>query len=115
MAAIHNITIEQGATYRLSAVWKDASNVAVNLTGYTARMMVRRKYTDAAPLLTFTTENGAIVLGGAAGTVEVTGLATLTDDLPTKPCVWDIELVSPTGFVKRLLEGVAVVTPEVTK
>lgn len=115
MAAVHNITIEQGATFRLSAVWKDANNALINLTGYTARMMVRRTYKDAAPLLTFTTENGAIVLGGAAGTVEVTGLATLTDDIPAKPCVWDIELVSPTGFVKRLLEGVAVVTPEVTK
>ena len=115
MAAVHNITIEQGATYRLSAVWKDAGGTPINLTGYTARMMVRRKYSDPAPLLTFTTENGAIVLGGALGTVEVTGLATLTDDLPVKPCVWDIELISPTGFVKRLLEGSATVTPEVTK
>ena len=42
MAAVYDITIEQGATFRLSLVWKDSSNVPVNLTGYTARMQVRR-------------------------------------------------------------------------
>jgi len=115
MAADYPITIEQGATFRLSAVWKDGTGTPVNLTGWTARMMVRRRYSDVTPLLTFTTENGAIALGGTAGTVEVTGLATLTDDVPAKPCVYDLELASPTGFVKRLLEGAAIVTPEVTK
>lgn len=114
MAAIHPITIEQGATFRLSLIWK-SGGVPVDITGWTARMMVKRRYGDTAPLLSFTTENGAIVLGGAAGTVEVTGLATLTDDIPAKPGVWDIELESPTGYVKRLLEGPAVITPEVTR
>lgn len=115
MAAVHPIKIEQGATFRLSLIWEDASNTPVNLTGWTARMQVRRNYKADVPLLTFTTENGAIALGGSAGTIEVTGLATLTDDVPAKLCVYDLELQSPTGFVKRLLEGTALVTPEVTR
>jgi hypothetical protein len=114
-AATHNITIEQGATFRLSLIWKDSNNTPINLTGYTARMQVRRKYSEPTTLLNFTTENGAIVLGGSAGTIEVTGLATLTDDLPIKPAVYDLELVSGSGFVTRLIEGSVTITPEVTK
>lgn len=115
MAAEHDITIEQGATFQLNLVWRDASNTPIDLTGYTARMQVKRRYADTTPLLNFTTENGAITLGGTNGTVQVVGLATVTDDVPAKVCVYDLELVSPTGFVKRLVQGTAVVTPEVTK
>lgn len=114
-AATHDITIEQGATFRLNLLWKDSTNAPINLTGYTARMQVRRKYNDPTALLNFTTENGAIVLGGSAGTIQVTGLATLTDDLPAKPAVYDLELVSAGGVVTRLVQGSVTITPEVTK
>lgn len=116
VAANHDITIEQGATFQLSLIWKQSTGTPVNLTGYTARMQVRRKYTSETPLLSFTTENGAIVLGGAAGTITVTGMATLTDDLPAPaPGVYDLELVSPSGIVTRLVQGGAFITPEVTR
>lgn len=114
-AATHNIVIEQGATFRLNLLWKDSAGSPVNLTGYTARMQVRRRYNDPDILLNFTTENGAIVLGGAAGTIQVTGLATVTDDIPAKPSVYDLELVSGSGFVTRLIEGSVTITPEVTR
>jgi len=114
-AANHDIIIEQGATFRLNLLWKDSLGAPINLTGYTARMQVRRKHSDPTILLNFTTENGAIVLGGAAGTIAVTGLATLTDDLPAKPSVYDLELVSSGGVVTRLVQGAATITPEVTK
>ena len=116
VAASHDIIIEQGATFRLQLVWKDNAGVAINLTGYTARMQVRKKYNSDLPLLSFTTENGAITLGGAAGTIVVEGLATLTDDLPAPSGgVYDLELVAPSGFVTRLVEGAVTITPEVTK
>lgn len=114
-AATHDIVIEQGATFRLNLLWKDSSDVPINLTGYTARMQVRRKHADPTILLNFTTENGAIALGGAAGTIQVTGLATLTDDVPAKPGVYDLELVSAGGVVTRLVQGSVTITPEVTR
>lgn len=114
-AATHDILIEQGATFRLSLVWKDSLGAPINLTGYTARMQVRHKITDAAPLLTFTTANGAITLGGSAGTIEVVGSATSTDVLTVKSGVYDLEMVAPTGEVTRLIEGSATITPQVTR
>jgi hypothetical protein len=114
-AETHNITIEQGATFRLNLVWKDSGGTPINLTGYTARMQVRRKHTSPdPPLLTFTTENGAITLGGALGTIAIVGLATLTDDVDIKSGVYDLELVSGTE-VTRLIEGAVTITPEVTR
>lgn len=114
-AETHNITIEQGATFTLSLVWRDSDNALIDLTGYTARMQVRKTHRSDTVLLNFTTANGAITLGGAAGTIEVEGLATLTDDVDARTGVYDLELEDSTGFVTRLIEGSVVIKPEVTR
>lgn len=114
-AGLYNITIEQGATFRLSLVWKDGAGSPVNLTGYTARMQVRRSYPDTSTQLNLTTENGGITLGGAAGTIEVVGDATKTDDIAAAKGVYDLELVSASGVVTRLVEGKVTIKPEVTR
>jgi hypothetical protein len=113
-AGQHDITIEQGTTFQMNLVWEYDGD-PIDLTGYTARMQVRRTHRSDSALLTFTTENGAITLGGAAGTIQIVGAASLTDDVPSKPCVYDLEMVSPGGIVTRLIEGTATVTPEVTR
>jgi hypothetical protein len=41
----------------------------IDLTGHTARMEFRAKETDASAVLSLTTANGGITLGGTAGTV----------------------------------------------
>jgi hypothetical protein len=113
-AKIYNITIEQGATFRLNLVWRNPDLTPKDLTGYTARMQVRRRHSDPDILLEFTTENGAIILGGAAGTISIVGLATLTDDVSVKQGVYDLELVNGTD-VDRIVEGSVEITPEVTR
>lgn len=114
-AVNYDITIEQGATFQLNLVWKAPAGTPIDLTGYTARMQVREKVTSTTPLLTLTTENGGIALGGAAGTIAVTAAATLTDDIAVKRGVYDLELVSAGDVVTRLIEGCVTVSPEVTR
>jgi hypothetical protein len=114
-AANYDITIEQGATFQLNIVWKAPNGTPIDLTGYTARMQVREKVSSTATLLSLTTENGGIALGGAAGTIAVTAAATLTDDITTKRGVYDLELVSSGGVVTRLIEGCVTISPEVTR
>lgn len=114
-AAVHNITIEQGATFQMNILWKDSTGTPINLAGYTARMQVRQKYSSPTTLLNFTTENGAIVLGGILGTIAITGAATVTDDLVGKTGVYDLELVSAGGIVTRLVQGSVYISPEVTR
>ena len=114
-AATHNLTIEQGATFMLNLVYKDSTGTPINLSGYSARMQIRRAYTSPSSLATFSTENGRIALGTVSGTIEVTGDAALTSALAAKTAVYDLELVSPVGAVTRLIRGTVTITPEVTK
>lgn len=112
----HNITILQGATLEDVTTWRAGTpSVPVNLTGCTARMQVRRKITDADPLLSLTTENGGITLGGTAGTVTISMSATATAAIDWKGGVYDLEIQFGDGRVRRLLAGSVSVSPEVTR
>lgn len=114
-AAVYDITIEQGATYRLDIVWKDNAGAPINLTGYTARMQVREKVSSETALLDLTSQNGGIVLGGATGAIAIVAAATMTDDITAKRGVYDLELVAPGGVVTRLIGGAVTISPEVTR
>ena len=71
-AGIYTLTIDQGATLSLVLTWKDSSGNLVNLTGYTARATLRPTYSSSTTIISLTTENGRISLGGAAGTITLT-------------------------------------------
>lgn len=114
-AANYDILIEQGATFLLHITYKDSLGVPINLTGFTARMQVRKKYSDTNALLTLTTETGEITLGGAAGTVDLAAPATATEDVTVQCGVYDLELRNAAGVVTRLLQGNVTISPEVTK
>ena len=115
MAAKYKITIYQGETFSKVFTWKtgDPKN-PVDLTGYTARMQIRKKYGSATTLLSLTTENGGIVLGGVTGTITLFISATDASSIDWTSGVYDLELVSAGGIVKRLLQGTIKVSPEVT-
>jgi hypothetical protein len=115
MAGEYHITIEQGATFARTLTWRDGSGSLVNLTGFTARMQVRRTVEDATVILELTTENSGITLGGAAGTITLSASATATAALDAKPAVYDLELVSSGGVVTRLLEGNVIISRNVTR
>ena len=114
-AGAYDITIEQGATFELHIIYETGSPaVPVNLTGWTARMQVRLNYkAPDPPLLNLTTENGGITVG-SAGQIDVVALATLTDPIPSKVCVYDLEIANGTT-VRRIVQGSATVTPQVTR
>jgi hypothetical protein len=113
-ATTYDILIEQGATYSQVITYKD-NGVAVNLTGYTARMQVRATLESASTLVELTTANSRIALGGTAGTISLTISATDTAALTSGRGVYDLELVSGSGIVTRLLQGVATISRNVTR
>ena len=110
-----DFTIEQGATFNLLLTWK-INDVAVNLTGYSARLQARVDVEDTETILSLTTDaNGGITLGGALGTISLDRTATQTAVLQTGEFVYDLELQSGGGQVTRLVQGQLTVSAEVTR
>lgn len=114
-AGTHNITVEQGATFTLSAVYKDSAGAVVDLTGYTARMQIRKRKSTTTTLSDSTTANGEIAITALSGLVVVTIPAATTADFEGKTAFYDLELEDAAGTVTRLLEGVVTISKEVTR
>lgn len=109
----YNMICPQGATFAKQLTYA-IDESPVNLIGYAARMQVREKHTSKTPLINLTTENGGMLLGGEAGTIDLYITDENTANFPAKDYVYDLELIS-SGEVYRLLEGKFIVTPEVTR
>ncbi len=107
--------ILQGATFSKTIVWKDSNEVAVNLTGYSARMQVRKNINSPDVIVELSTSNGSIALGGSAGTVTLSLSAVQTSAIAAKAGVYDLELTSADGTVTRLLSGIIEFSKEVTR
>lgn len=116
-AARLDIKIEQGATYDFTATVR-SGGAYMDLTGYTARMSIRKHPESATALIALVSPAVAgtgIDLGGVAGTVRVQIAAVDTAALDFFIAYYDLEIVSAAGKVTRLLEGRVTLSREVTK
>ena len=105
-AGYHHFIIEQGATFGQTLTLKDSSDTLINLTGYTsAEMDLRETPESSSEVLTLTTANSRIALGGAAGTVTLSISAADTANLTAGDGVFDLEVVDGSSRVYRILEG----------
>jgi hypothetical protein len=109
MSGKYNIVAEQGATFNLNFTVQ-IDGVALNLTGYTFAMQVRRSTSATTTLINITSATMTSV-----GHVSATVTATTMAAVPAGRWVYDIELTSSGGQVTRILEGRFIVTPEVTQ
>ena len=113
MSAKHEILIQQGADFNLEINWKDGDNVPIDLTGATGRMQVRPNVNSATTLLDLTSE--ITFPDPTQGEISINVSNTVTTNLLPGRHVYDLEIVESSGKVTRLLEGVARITPEVTR
>lgn len=123
LAGIYNITCQAGSTFGRTLTFKypdptssplDPTYLPWNLTGYTARMQVRRTIDSSTVLISLTTENGRITLSGASGIIELDISATDTSTI-TSSGVYDLEIIGSNGIVSRILQGDFTLSPEVTR
>ncbi len=111
----YDIEIIQGQTLVRAVLWKDADGEPVDLTGYSARMQIRRSKSSSDVLFELTTANGRIAIDGAAGKVTLTFTAEESAAFTWRRGVYDLELEAGDGVVRRLLEGAVEVNREVTR
>ena len=74
--ASYDFTAGQGETFDRTVTWK-IDDAAVNLTGYTARMQIRKTHRSASSVVSLTQSSG-LTLGGSAGTIRIVISATAT-------------------------------------
>lgn len=110
--ATRNFAIHQGSTDALALVWK-RDGVAVDLTGYSARMQLRYSASDAAPVTEFSTVNGKIVLT-ALGQITVHLDAATTAALAAATYVYDLD-VTTGADTRTLIAGTITIGREVTR
>jgi hypothetical protein len=130
IAGVYNLTIEQGSTFgRLISV--EQPDLATDptgqtfenfdLSGFTARMHIRRTIDTATPMITLTTENGRIainpsVVGDATKNNEISLSITAADTATiTTSGVYDLEIISTGGTVSKVIRGDVTLIPEVTR
>lgn len=114
LAGIYNFTCEQGSTFtRVITLYEPDGTTPYDLTGYTARMQVRRETEESSVLVELTTANGRIVLGGEEGTITLSLGASTTASLDDDG-VYDLEIVSGAN-VHKVLKGVFRLDYEVTR
>jgi hypothetical protein len=109
--AKYKMRARQGQTFNRVFTWS-VNDTPINLTGYSARMQVRRRPSsasavvlDAGQYLTLGTTNGQVTLNIPASVLEEIAPATY---------VYDLELDNG-GTVTTLLAGTFQVDPEVTR
>lgn len=114
MAETLNFVCDQRANF--SEVWTwytdTARTTAMNLTGYTAVMEVRNA--AGTLIITLSTANSRIALGGAAGTITLTIDDADTDGLTAGVYHYDLMLTSSGGVQTRLVKGTFTVDAAVT-
>lgn len=110
----YNMVCPQGSTFNQVMTYS-INAVPVNLSGHTARMQVRERHSSVSTELSLTTANGGIVLGGISGTITINISATASSAIIPKEYVYDLEIVSGSSVVTRIIEGKFIVTPEVTR
>ncbi|MCY1167578.1 hypothetical protein D9M73_75460 [compost metagenome] len=118
-APIHNFTgdyeLNQGSAISVPFLYTDPAGAIVDLTGYTARMQVRAGIGSAVVLLELTTENGGLVIDGAAGKLTMVITEALAEGFTWRRGVYDIELVPASGEGFRFVQGEIEISPEVTR
>lgn len=107
-----NLDVDQGATFDKLWAWK-LDGQPVNLTGCTAWAQSRPDVHSSTVLLSMTTENGRIILGGSAGTVKI--LIADEDTASLRTGTYDLFVGFPAGNSVCLMAGNITVTPRVTR
>ena len=110
--AVFNMNVDQGMTYSRRFVWKINRN-PVNLTSYTASLIIGTTSGYQRGLTLTSAVNGGIVLGTIDGSIEVTLSPAQTAALRAGSHSYALELASPSGVKTRILRGTLINSPRV--
>jgi hypothetical protein len=111
MAAWTELFIEQGATFNnIIYLTDDISNANINLASYVVRSQIRR-HPEAANA---TADIQCVITDNANGIIAMSMNAATTSTIKKGRYFFDVEMEGG-GIVTRILQGIVVVDPQITK
>jgi len=110
MATITNLYIDAGADYSIIVTANQSNGDPLNLTGYTVKSQIRKSYASSTAY-DFT----ATVYSEVAGKIRLLLTAAQTSAIKPGRYLYDVEITSAIGEKRRVLEGIIIVTPEITQ
>ena len=112
MAAIANLTIDQGATFNSDVTVKDSNNNAFDLTGYTASAKMAKGFQSTK---TRTTITCTVAADATTGVITLSLTADQTSSLDDGRYVYDVEIALNDSTVEKVHYGIITVHPQATK
>ena len=110
-AGTYNLVIDQGSDFALDLVIKEGGS-ALNLANYSGRAQLRTSVTASSASASFT----VTVTNAANGALKMQLPAATSAGISAGQYVYDLEIyTSGDSIVKRIMQGEATITPEVTR
>ena len=106
---LHNLEVFIGCKFDAVVTYQTDAGVAVNLTGYAAKLGVKREHSDADEVLTLT-ESSGLTLGGSAGTIDILITAAQTA-LLSGEYIYSLTLTAPGSDPEHIVSGRIACTP----
>lgn len=110
MAVVANIQLDQGSVFNSTIDVEDINGNPASLSGYTSRGQVRKTYSSSIAV-DFTTA----ITDASNGKVAISLSDTQTGAMKPGRYVYDVEVLSSSGAVTRIVEGQCEVMPRVTR
>jgi hypothetical protein len=109
-----NFTHTKGDTFNEVAFEVKKNGTAIDLTGATIRMQLRKQYSDASAVLSLTSVGsaGITITNATSGQFKINAQII---DIEVFNYVYDIQFTLVSGEVKTYVKGGFNVTPEVTR
>lgn len=109
MAIKANIVIDQGTDFSATIDVLDAEDNVFDLTGYTPAAQMRKNYASSSAVTFTATDNDTL------GQITIELTSNTTSQLEPGRYLYDVEITSPGGTISRVVEGIATVTPGITR
>ena len=110
MAAISNLYIDQGSEYSSIITVNNQNGTPINLTGATVAAQFRKSYNSSSFTNFTVTVHDALL-----GRIRLRLPADVSSAVSAGRYLYDIETTSINGEKRRVLEGIVVISPEITR
>jgi len=110
VATVSNLYVDQGSFYRTYVTVSNTDGNPLDLTNYTVASQMRKSYQSSTGY-DFTSS----ITNPIQGRVRIELSSEQSRLIPSGRYLYDVEVTAPSGEKTRVVEGIVLINPEITK